>query len=139
MNGNGQEFTQARINEIHRAMFQALSPVAEQYGVTIRRAGGRFEPLSATLKFALETTTDNGETQEARDFKEMAHLYDLQPDWLGKTVTCRRGKATIIGLCPRRSKFPVLLRLDGGKQLLFTVDGIRRQFGLKPVDRMEPA
>ena len=111
-------FDKISIDKIHREMETALQPIAQKYGITIVRGGGNYGGLEATLKFLLRTQSETGETQEALDFKQYAELFGVPVAALGQTVRLGRETFKIVGLTPRRRKYPVLIQnvLTGKRQ-----------------------
>lgn len=60
----------------------------------------------------------------AQDWKAHAFMFGLNAEDLGKKFKYRGQEHTIMGLCPRKRKFPVLVSV-GGKQMLFTLETLK--------------
>ena len=124
------------VQNLDAAAVKMLGEVAEtavrealaEYGVTVKRRGTTYQPLEATLKFKIAVTSPTGETQVERTFKELANLFDLREDDLGKTFQSGGKTFKVVGLLPNRPKRPVLCEdaARAGKQFVFTAEGVKR-------------
>src|SRR3982751_3226095 len=101
----------------------ALKAVGEKHGVLLRAGNCSFTEVSATFK--LEATAgatsaaDAATLKAAADWKKNAVYFDLNPLWLGKSFTVGGKTYEILGLMPKRQKFPVLVKDEAGTQRLY--------------------
>ena len=123
MNNSITKITQFDPHNCHRlslALENALTPVADAFGVHITRKGGSYNPDNYRITFEAATIGETGEihSREAIDFKELCGLYGLKPEDLGKTFSSYTGEVyKIIGLKSNSRKFPVLVKkLSNGKK-----------------------
>lgn len=123
-------FDRRNLPVLRAAMATALAAVEAQYGIKITVGNARFLPDNATFKIEMATIGQSGvaNTREREAFKSQAVLYGLNPNDLDKTITYGFGgeQYTIIGLSPRRSKYPIVAkRVRDGKTILLTVSGVK--------------
>lgn len=126
-------FDKISIDKIHREMEAALQPVAAKHGITIVQGGGNYGDLDATLKFRLRTHSETGETQEVLDFKQYAGVFGVPAAALGQTITLSDGGTyKVIGLAPRRRKFPVVIEnILTGKRKVATIEAVVSKLTVK--------
>lgn len=131
------EFTRANTRAIQSDLLAAMQEVGAKYGVVIAAKGGRLNGVSAELKFALGAT--DGDPKAAgksatqiraeSDWKKYAVDFGMKAAWLGKSFTRDNGETVkIIGLMPRRRKFPVMVK-RGAKEVLLTGTEVARHLG----------
>jgi hypothetical protein len=115
---------------IRKRMDEALSAVGVEFGLRIVTGRATYSPTLATFKVEVATVGADGvaETREARDYREMAYAFGLDPAWLGKSFTYGGKPAEIVGLKPNARRFPVLVR-QGERTFKFTADTIRNALG----------
>lgn len=111
-----------RVQDPRAAMEAALKDVAARYGVTVRYRGGRFTDTMAALK--AEFVVEGAEPQGAADFRRLADVFGLKPEDLGRTFRSGGQTFTVVGLAPRKSKYPILATNAAGKTYKFTADGV---------------
>lgn len=112
---------------------KALADLGKRFGIVFHAAHGTYTQDGQTASFKLELTvpTADGVTKASTiraraDWDRYAQAYGLQFAWLGREVPTKNGPAKIIGLLIGRPKFPVLVSFADGKELLMTVDGVKR-------------
>lgn len=115
-----------------------LEPLSQELGVVIKRGRGTYDSENGlgTLKIEIGLTTADGVvvTKEARDFRQLAVLYELKPDDLGRTFELRGEKYQLVGLKARATKMPFLVKkLGDGKVYKMTEIGVKA--GLKAQER----
>lgn len=131
MNQQGTaQLTKQRAKVVYADIVAALRPVAEKHGMTLTAKGGLLTEweLKPRLTFVLKHGTDEGPEVDA--FRQLAEVYQLKVEWLGQRFEHNGTSYVVGGLLPKRVKFPVLGISDAGKQMLFTVNAIRRRFGM---------
>lgn len=118
-----KEITPALMKVLRTELDAALLILAQKHGVTMKCGNGTYSAMTAALKVEIavgEAGTSPALVKAAEQFKHLATMYELQADWLNKSFKRHNGStATIIGLMPKRSKFPVLVQ-QGEKQVLLT-------------------
>lgn len=124
------QVTRELMKSLRADLDSALSEVAKKHGILIRVGSGTYAPDGATGHYKLELAAGGGSPDEkvhhvtARaDWKRCAELFGLAPDWCGKTFSRNGTPCTIIGLMPKRQKYPVLVSYNG-KEVLLTVDEV---------------
>lgn len=121
--------TPALLKAIRADADAALAAVAQKHGVVLRCGNGSYAETTAHLKLEIALGAAEGErpshVKAREDWNKGAVLFGLQKEWLGKDMP-RRGKpaVTIIGLMPKRQRFPVLVREEGGKEVLLTIEEV---------------
>lgn len=121
----------------------AIAAVGAKHGLSLKIGNGSYEPDGASAKFQLligllqegDDPSMSVERIKARaEYTRHAAIYGLEPEWLGRTFTRATGeKATIVGLMPNRTKFPVLCTVEGKPRgILLTTNEVKREFGKDP-------
>lgn len=120
----------------------ALAAVATKHGIAIDVGSCSYTETSATFKLAIATNATPGEsTVDAKaksDWAMYATMFGLKVEWLGAEVKHRHDVYTIIGIMPKRHKFPVYVQSKTtGKKVLLTADEIqlRLNASVAPVAR----
>ena len=122
------EFTKSKCNEISQISIDALTQALEQFGVSIERAGGSYEPQQFTMKIRLSCANDNGETQAQTDYKTYAKLFDLPIDMLGSTFNYNGKFFTVTGLLPNRRKNDIQIENAKGKTYVAPHESVVRAY-----------
>ena len=81
-------------------------------GFTLTRRGVSYGDGKMKLTYTIEGTTAEGDDPGEAAWKHYAGMFELPLDGLGMTLDFggRVGKATIVGLAPNASKYPVLVK-----------------------------
>jgi hypothetical protein len=119
------QFDRQNLRVLAAELETALKPIADKYGIVFKPGGTRFSPESAIFKIEGATVGTTGEvrSKERESFKQLAELYGMKTEMLDGEVVFRGELYTIVGLSPRRSKFPVnIKRLSDGKVFLIGSD-----------------
>jgi hypothetical protein len=103
------EMNRANVRTISAAAEEALRPIAEQYGLQVRKEGGSFDPAggSYTGKFTFTCETADG---VPADFARNAALFGLSADDWGRRFSTHNGTYEICGIKLRNRKYPILGR-----------------------------
>lgn len=109
---------------------------ADLPGITAMLESGKYNSTSGTFKLLVvakpsdaPATADATRIKAAQDFKLRAGLMGMHPEWLGRTVRGAGGSDfRIVGLLPKRTKYPVLCEpIGGGACKLFTTTCVASQ------------
>lgn len=133
------KFDKATCRQVAPKVLDALKPLAESLGLSIRYAGGSYSDGVYTAKVEFGVMGGNGlaASREGEAFKELAHFYGLAADDLGKTFEHRGEKWTIIGLASRSEKFPLIVqRTRDGKRFKMSADPAAAAFGKRTATAM---
>lgn len=137
-----QRFTKidrAALQTIQQAAQKALEAVAEQYGLTITPAPGRYSNgATGQITFSLALPTADGQAQTAEEiaFKRHATLWGLTPEDLGETFAMSGKQYRITGANPKKPKYAILgIRVSDGKSFGFPYEGVRDALRLKRMGR----
>jgi hypothetical protein len=109
----------------------ALQPLAESLGVTITMGGGKYEAGYYDPKLRVSVVGADGTigSPEAAAFRQLAHLYGLKAEDLGKTFRAQGDTLTITGLRTRAAKRPIVARATSGKSYVFPAEDVKRLLG----------
>lgn len=117
-------------------------------GVHLDTKNGSITPDGKILTLKLECSLLNPdgsvESREASDFRIHCHFrihcrsFGLQPEDLNKTIQYGGRGLTIIGILPKNSRYPILVREAGGKQLKLPADATARALGRTPLGVTPP-
>jgi hypothetical protein len=114
-------FDRTRCRQVGTALDEALKPLGERLGLTIRLGSASF--TSGNIRFQLNVFEDaiTG-SPEAEDFRICCSHYGLQAEDLNKTFTWGGKQYVLVGCKPRATRFPLLGRGTDGKMYKFPVD-----------------
>ena len=126
-----QEFDRATVRNLMNEMEAALQGVADKHGITLKRKGCSFRSNVCPVPFevCVERVTEDGNvvTPEAQEFTRTAGLHGLNPEWLFEWFTDFSGKRLqVVGLKPRRKKYPVVVRAENGTQFKMAAMQVKR-------------
>lgn len=106
----------------------ALAKVSKKLGVSFKYRGGTYSGgLTGALRLELIVVQAGQEGKDARviqaeaEWEQYAKSLGLKPKWLGKKITFRDEKVTILGLLINRPKFPIVVQGSGKPFLLPTM------------------
>lgn len=114
------EMNKANVERVAESAEAALRIVAKDFGLTLERENGRYDPHAGTFttKWTFVCSTESG---IPTDFSKFAPLYDLTPDDYGRKFNTTTGTYTICGISPRSRKYPILGKcIKTGKTYKFT-------------------
>ena len=96
----------------------ALERIAEQFGMQVKVAGGRYDPTLGTFTpKVVFSETDSDE----RKFAEYATMVGVAPDDFGKEFRHAGERFKVTGVNPRAQRLPILAsRLRDGRTFKFT-------------------
>lgn len=119
-------------SKLREAMVSALSKVAEDFGVTFKTGNVTHAEGFADMKVTISVASESGvtESRETLAFRQLAHLYDLKADDLGKTFKMGVNYMTIVGLNSRSERQPICLMDQDGKRYRAAADSVKRSLML---------
>ncbi len=111
---------------------EALRAVAEKHSLVITTGKIKYSDFTAdiVLKVALQT----GDSEEpldvyALEYKQFAHLFSLQQEWLFQTYRAANGTTyKVVGLKYANRRYPVICESETGKRYKMTEDQIKQAF-----------
>jgi hypothetical protein len=137
------EFTSTTTKVVGQQAAEALAAVAARHGLTVRYAGGKYSPGSATIKFEFDVQRADGRPggAAADAFLGIARIYGFKAEDLGATFIVRGGGARrtyrIVGWKPR-SKYAVLAeRASDGRMFKFQPRTVLIAMGRNPRPELE--
>lgn len=93
-----ERFDRATANRLGEEIAAAVQPLAEKYGIAIHRRGGSFGETSFTAKVECTIKTESGiGGRDADAFKQLARLFGMEPDDLGKEFALGRRRFVVAG------------------------------------------
>jgi hypothetical protein len=108
---------------IRAEIVAACEAIGKKHGATIELNPGSFNAQSIRFKVEVSAIgTDGALTSDARNFKLYASMYGLKPEDLNKTFTWGGNKFKLVGLSPRRPKYPFIAENEVGKRFKFGVE-----------------
>jgi hypothetical protein len=115
------QFDRASVRLLTETLAAELSVLAAKYGLSVKKAGGRFSATSFTPKFEFSVQGEGGVTlsPERVDFPRYCTLYGLQAEDLDKKFTANGMTYTVSGLKPNNSQFPILAKNAVGRTYKF--------------------
>lgn len=109
--------------EIYASVEAALA----KHGLKLVKSSAGVDEMigEISLKFTAQDT-NMGEAPEAIRWKQYAHAYGLNPDWLGATLKFGNGPCTLLGLLNTRSAKCVAVEQANGKRAVCSVEALKR-------------
>ena len=107
---------------------EAVAALETQYHCKIALGNITYDAQSFRSKLEVVMQNEDGliESKERIDYKSHCRLFDLKPEWLGRSFAINDKTWTVVGLKPRATKRPVVVQAADGKEYVFrTVDVIR--------------
>jgi hypothetical protein len=119
-----KEITRATVRGLREEMEEALAAIGQRHGIQVKVGRASFTPVNVTFKVELAVVKKDGNKpvvmdKQATDFQRYAFRYGLTPQHLFRRFRHENFTYTIIGARPRKRRFPILARSEGGKLLLF--------------------
>jgi hypothetical protein len=128
------EITPALCDTLRAEIDAALRSVGEAHGVTLALGTITYSAAKATARF---TILPVGGNPYASGFEQYAPGYGLVPADLGQEVEIDGHIYTILGLTPRATKRPMVLRRTEGEIYNFPVEKVRAALGRSPMSDEE--
>jgi hypothetical protein len=135
-----KQFDRTNIRVLRSEIDQALAFIASKHNIEVRTGAGRFSSTNLTLKLELSAKSADGKvvTKEAATFTELAELFGMKAEWLGKTFQ-RFGKTyTVTGLNTKLRSHGVstpVLAATGGREWKISVEDVIRGFNPTKLDK----
>jgi len=118
-----QAFTRANVRSFSDEVTATLEALAKKHGVSVTRGTGRFSDRQYTVKLQFDIVN----LAEKSSFELHARSLGLAPTDFGREFISQGTVYKIVGVRPRRRKFPVLCEnMRTGKQILFTEGGVKQ-------------
>ena len=128
--------------DIRKAVQDALASVEAEFGVDIIWGSISYDPESNLRgKLTVKIKGTDGSplptitkvmTPAAMTFQAVAKRYGLDPNHLWAEITIRGKRYMIVGLNPRRHRYPISAkRLPDGRGFKFPVRDIKQALGIK--------
>jgi hypothetical protein len=122
-----KQFNTANLKMLEASIDEALKPVAEKYGIQIKRLGGSFSPSDFRVRLECAVKNEDGtfETSERADFKLFAPTIGLSSSDLDTEFEYNEVKYKIIGMKTRSHKYPIIgERVPDGKRFKFPASAV---------------
>jgi hypothetical protein len=131
-----QEFDKATVHTLITDMEAALQSVADKHGIILKRKNCSYRSNVCAVPFevCVERVTADGnvETPESATYKARCFQFGLKPEWLFEWFTDFLGKRLqVVGLKPRRRKYPVVVRAENGTQYKMAAAQVQRHMEVK--------
>jgi len=110
------KFDAAVLGQIRKEFDAAVADLSTKYGITVDLGRINYGELEASAKIQFLINGENGVNAADRQaYLQYAASFELKPEWLDKTFEKDGETFTIVGLNPRKSKFPVITKNASGK------------------------
>lgn len=112
-----------KVRQLRERMQAVLEPLGRELAVKFTVGSATFTPDNVRFKVEAAAVQANGEVvdQAAADFKRLASIYGLKPEYLGREFASGGRRFVIIGLKPRGRRYPILGRCQQtGKTFKFS-------------------
>jgi hypothetical protein len=123
-------FDKQLLKNLRTELDGVLAEFAKKYGIIASLGNARFTPNSVNWKFTLAAngggSVDNPiNSVEAATFVNKCFIYGLSKDDLNKTIVLRGDRCKIVGLNPRRHKYPVICENSNGTRYVYSDAEVR--------------
>lgn len=127
-----RSFNRAVCQDVSEDAIIALNDMAAKFGLAVSRGSGSYSESSYTMKVVFSIVRDGKVVSPSVEAWNTYHdLYNLPKNALGKSILFQGRPYTIEGLSPRKSKYPVNVKRNDGKEFRLTVSSVRAALGLK--------
>jgi hypothetical protein len=117
----------AAVTHVHNVVRKHMQAAADELGMTLKPANAKYDSTSFTKKIVLELTDSPAVAKKAEvEFNFQAMSVGLDPTLWHRKVKLGNITAEIIGVRPRATKNPVVLKGDDGKQYVAPVSMVTR-------------
>lgn len=103
-------------------------------GVNIELGNASFDETSCRIRLEISEIRGDGMTMDgdAQAYLSLAHYYDMNPEWLGKTFNTpwADGEYTLLGMRTRNRKYPIIATRNGKRYKLPT-ESVKLAFNKK--------
>jgi hypothetical protein len=123
------QFDKPSLHLLRAALDRAMAQVALDHGLTLRVGNISYQQQTCTLKVEaaiVDQASGRPATKEAEAFKQLASIYGLRPEDLGRTVTHQGQPLTVAGLKTGASKRPILLEGADGRRIVAPVELVKQ-------------
>ena len=123
------QFDKTTCEDLRRDLNEALREVAKRHGLTLRATNMKYTERACTITVeagVLGVVQGRAATKESEAFSQLAHLYGLKREDLGRTVVLQGAVYTLIGLKPGASKRPMVLEDASGRRVVCPAITVRQ-------------
>jgi hypothetical protein len=127
----------AYVKKLGERALEALKVLADAEGLVVVARGGTIGDSFAVLKFEFIAPGSTGqrETEEIEAFRQLAGLYGLKPEDLGREVVLKDGVFKLAGINPRAERQPfVIARVSDGRKFRCRADVVVKQLAPAAAD-----
>jgi hypothetical protein len=119
------ELNKETVTQIRNAVNEALTSL-QSIGVNLHTDGIKYAEggLFISVKGYL-TQCSTGVSGEQAEFERRATVIGVPSSWYGKTVATEHGPATIREIETKKRKYPIIIHLDNGRKMAYTIDSVR--------------
>lgn len=121
------------LKRVGPALDADLKAVFAKHGLTWVKRGATIDPGNGSVSYRITLSTSAGGRDDVAraDWDRSAARLGLRPEWFGREIRAVGAphNVTIIGLMPKRTKYPVLVEDPALGRRLYTVDYVRRMLG----------
>jgi len=123
-------FTRSTVKSTRDKIQAVLSTLSEELGCQIKVGNATFDRNGSNCTFKVECATISSdgiaETKEVSAFRDLAALYGLSADDLGKPFVDAGERFVISGLAQKSRRFPILAKREkDGKGFKFAADNVK--------------
>ena len=104
------QFDKASLKQVRREVGKVLSELGETLGITLKIGNISYQDNTFTTR--LEGSV-SGFDQRSTEWAVHFQKFDMEEDWLGKTLQYGDQAYKIVGLRPRARKQQILIERDG--------------------------
>ncbi|MBC6987924.1 hypothetical protein [Alteromonas sp. BZK5] len=128
-------FNKNNLQDLRTKLNDAVSSVSEEFGIVIDLGRISYSPEEAAVRLTMTAVSNNqrhGESPEdvklRMEFEKYAHSFGLNPADFGRQVKVGDDEFKIVGIKPRRSRFPIVgMCLNTGKVFKLTLGSVKSQ------------
>jgi len=119
--------TRATAKQMMKDVETALQSVALKYNMSVKTNGSTYDDLSLKPRIEFIGVDAAGNSKIKVDFERHAEMFNLKPEWLGKTVIVNGLDAKIVELSTRSRKWPVIVEVANGDKYKMDPRSVRAQ------------
>lgn len=127
-----KEFTRTNLKSLREQITNALSKVGEKNGITLDIGNISFNADSFRVKLEafIQSDSNSGmslsQTKALADLKRYGFMFGLSEKDYGKTFKSNGKTFKLVGLAPKRTKYPIIAEGANGTEYIFPADVVDR-------------
>lgn len=123
-------FDRPIVKNLRTELDELLKTFGEKHGIIVQMGNARFTANSVNWKMTMvalnSVGADDNQSLEAVQFLSNCTIYGLEKSDLNSKIILRGQPNKIVGLNPRRHKYPVICENNNGTRYVYSIQEIKQ-------------